>query len=45
VTVEDVDYPVFLAASVPLTREEWTPLKQGELLVVCDGESQTRIAT
>jgi predicted glutamine amidotransferase len=45
VTVEDVDHPVFLAASVPLTRQEWTPLKQGELLVVCDGEIQTRIAT
>ena len=45
VTVEEVDHPVFLAASVPLTREEWTPLKQGELLVVCDGEIVSRLAT
>jgi predicted glutamine amidotransferase len=43
VTVDEVNHPVFLAASVPLTREEWTPLSQGELLVVCDGEIVSRI--
>jgi glutamine amidotransferase len=45
VTVEEVDHPVLLAASVPLTHEEWTPLNRGELLVVCDGEIVSRIAT
>ncbi len=45
VTVEDVDHPVLLAASVPLTHEEWMPLSRGELLVVCDGEIQSRIVT
>jgi glutamine amidotransferase len=45
VTVEEVDHPVLLAASVPLTHEEWTPLTRGELLVVCDGEIQSRVVT
>ncbi|HEY1504831.1 MAG TPA: class II glutamine amidotransferase [Stellaceae bacterium] len=45
VTVEEIDHPVLLAASVPLTHEEWTPLRRGELLVVCDGEIQSRVVT
>jgi glutamine amidotransferase len=45
VTVEDVNHPVLLAASVPLTREEWTPLERGELLVVCDGAIVSRVVT
>lgn len=44
-TVEEVDHQVLLAASVPLTHEDWTPLRRGELLVVCDGEIQSRVAT
>ncbi|HEV8014564.1 MAG TPA: hypothetical protein VGP48_03470 [Stellaceae bacterium] len=45
VTVEDANHPVSLAASVPLTREEWTPLGRGDLLVVGDGEIVSRVAT
>jgi glutamine amidotransferase len=45
VTVEAINHPVLLAASVPLTREEWTPLSRGELLVVCDGGIVSRVAT
>ena len=45
VSVNDTDQPVFLAASVPLTNESWTPLNDGELLVVRDGEILERIGT
>lgn len=43
VKVRDGDHPVILAASVPLTDEEWTPLSQGELLVVHNGAIHARL--
>lgn len=45
VAVQDVDRPVLLAASVPLTEEAWTPLAEGELLVARDGEILSRLRT
>jgi predicted glutamine amidotransferase len=45
VKVEDLDHPVLLAASVPLTNEGWTPLAEGELLVARDGRILARIHT
>jgi len=45
VNIEDVDHPVLLAASVPLTDEDWTPLSEGELLVARKGEILSRIRT
>jgi glutamine amidotransferase len=36
---------VFLVASVPLTDERWQPLDEGELVVVSNGASLTRLAT
>lgn len=44
VRVKDGDRPVILAASVPLDNEEWTPLAQGELLVVHNGEIHARLS-
>jgi len=43
VQVEDVDHPVLLAASVPLTDENWTPLHRGQLLVARGGSIAARI--
>ena len=34
---------VFLVASVPLTDEDWQPLDEGEIVVVSDGASRTRV--
>ena len=45
VKVEDIDHPVLLAASVPLTDEEWAPLSEGELLVARNGEILSRVRT
>ncbi|HLI21891.1 MAG TPA: class II glutamine amidotransferase [Stellaceae bacterium] len=44
VKVKDGDRPVILAASVPLTDEEWTPLAKGELLVVQNGAIYQRLS-
>ena len=44
VKVARVDRPVLLAASVPLTPGNWTPLAAGELLVVQDGRIVARVA-
>jgi glutamine amidotransferase len=33
---------VFLVASVPLTKEDWQPLDEGELVVVSNGRRRTR---
>ena len=44
VKVAPIDRPVLLAASVPLTPGNWTPLAAGELLVVQDGRIVARVA-
>jgi predicted glutamine amidotransferase len=43
VKVGGISHPVLLAASVPLTVADWTPLAEGELLVVRNGEILSRV--
>jgi glutamine amidotransferase len=38
ITVTGKDQQVVLFASVPLTDEPWTPLEQGHVVMVADGE-------
>jgi len=44
VVPEPGEQRVFLVASVPLTDEDWQPLDEGELVVVSNGTSVTRVA-
>lgn len=44
VEISSARQQVLLAASVPLTGEDWTPLGEGELVAIADGRMVARVA-